>query len=103
MICLPANSLVFALIICDVVICQNAPPSCPSSSDLLKLAFCIEGFKKAPAKEPPGETRYSGLFVKSIRVGVIIAGIGLGGEGEIAQRAAVKALGNITRISVSGD
>jgi hypothetical protein len=95
--------LVFALIICDIVICQNAPPSCPSSSNLLKLAFYIEGFEKAPAKEPPGETRYSGSFIKSIRVGVIIAGIGLGEEGEIARQAAAKALGNTTRISVFSD
>jgi hypothetical protein len=34
---------------------------------------------------------------------VIIAGISLGGEGETARRAAVKALGDTTRISVSGD
>jgi hypothetical protein len=95
--------LVFALIICDVVICRNAPLSCPSSSNLLKLVFYIEGFKKAPAKEPLRETRYSGLFIKSIRVGVIIAGIGLGGQGEIARRAAIKALGDITRILVSSD
>jgi hypothetical protein len=34
---------------------------------------------------------------------VIIAGMGLGGEGETAWRAAAKALGDTTRISVSGD
>jgi hypothetical protein len=100
---LPANSSVFALVICDAVIRRNAPLSCPSSSDLLKLVFCMEGFEKAPAEEPPGETGYSGLFIKSIRVGVIIAGMGLGGEGEIARRAAIKALGDTTRISVSGN
>jgi hypothetical protein len=92
--------LVFALVIYNTVICRNAPPSCPSSFDLLKLVFYIEGFEKAPAKEPPGETGYSGLFVKSIRVSVIIVGIGLGGEGEIAQRAAIKALSNTIRILV---
>jgi hypothetical protein len=95
--------LVFALVIYDVVICQNTPLSCPSSSDLLKSVFYIEGFKKAPAEEPPEETGYSGSFIKSIRVSVIIAGIGLGGEGEIARRAATKALSDTTRISVSGD
>jgi hypothetical protein len=95
--------LVFTLIICDAVIRQNALLSCPSSSNLLKSAFYIEGFKKAPAKEPPRETRYSRLFVKSIRVSVIIAGIGLDREGETAQRAATKALSDTTRISVSGN
>jgi hypothetical protein len=34
---------------------------------------------------------------------VIIAGIGLGKEGEIARRAAIKALGDTTRISVSSN
>jgi hypothetical protein len=34
---------------------------------------------------------------------VIIAGIGLGEEGEIARQAAAKALGNTTRISVFSD
>jgi hypothetical protein len=95
--------LVFALIIYDTVIYWNTPLSCPSSSDLLKLVFYIEGFKKAPTEEPLGETRYSELFVKSIRVSVIIAGIGLGKEGEIARRAAIKALGDTTRISVSSN
>jgi hypothetical protein len=70
---------------------------------LLKSVFYIEGFEKAPAKEPLGETGYSGSFVKSIRVGVIIAGIGLGGEGKTTRRVAVKALSDTTRISVSSD
>jgi hypothetical protein len=95
--------LVFALIICNIVICQNAPPSCPSSSNLLKLVFYIEGFEKAPAKELLGETRYSRSFIKSIRVSMIIVGIGLGRKGEIARRAAIKALGNTTRILVSSN
>jgi hypothetical protein len=34
---------------------------------------------------------------------VIIAGIGLGGEGKTARQAAIKALGDTTRILVSGD
>jgi hypothetical protein len=34
---------------------------------------------------------------------VIITGIGLGGEGEIAWWAAIKALSDITRISVFGN
>ena len=95
--------MVFALVICNAVICQNTPLSCPSSFDLLKLAFYIEGFEKAPAEEPLGETGYSGSFIKSIRVSVIIAGIGLGREGETAWRAAAKALGDTTRISVSSN
>jgi hypothetical protein len=95
--------LVFALIICDTVIYQNAPLSCPSSFNLLKLVFYIEGFKKAPAEEPLRETGYSGSFIKSIRVSVIIAGIGPGREGETARRAAVKALGDTTRILVSSN
>jgi hypothetical protein len=77
--------LVFALIIYDTVIYWNTPLSCPSSSDLLKLVFYIEGFKKAPAKEPPRETKYSRSFIKSIRVSVIIAGIGPGKEGKTAR------------------
>jgi hypothetical protein len=86
--------LVFALIICDTVIYQNAPLSCPSSFNLLKLVFYIE---------PLRETGYSGSFIKSIRVSVIIAGIGPGREGETARRAAVKALGDTTRILVSSN
>jgi hypothetical protein len=70
---------------------------------LLKSVFYIEGFKKAPIKEPLGETRYSRLFVKSIRVSVIIAGIGLGRKGEIVRRAAIKALSDTTRILVFGN
>jgi hypothetical protein len=77
--------LVFALVIYDAVIRRNAPPSCPSSFNSLKSVFYIEGFKKAPAKEPPRETRYSRSFIKSIRVSVIIAGIGPGKEGKTAR------------------
>jgi hypothetical protein len=43
------------------------------------------------------------LFVKSIKVGVVIIGVGLSGEGEIAWRAAMKALGDMTRILLLGD